>query len=98
MGKMVVIIAAAYIIVYLPIIILTSIDPNATITQHEWMVVAHIFLCSLVVIDPLVYICYQEKYLKEIKVMIGVLFAKKKEVVKRKEPDSEATVTTIQSA
>ena len=101
MGKMVVIIVTSYAIVYMPITILTAVVPNATITQHQLIVAAHILLCSLVIIDPLIYIFCHDKYLKEIKILITLVFPKmsmknnSKNLAKRESDGSSNNESTL---
>ena len=66
-GKMVVKVTASYAIVYLPVILLRVIEPNA-IMKYPWLSsCVNLLHNSLVVIDPLVYILSHEKYQKEVK-------------------------------
>ena len=66
-GKMVIKVTASYAIVYLPVILLRAIEPNA-IMKYPWLSsCVNLLHNSLVVIDPLVYILSHEKYQKEVK-------------------------------
>ena len=71
-GKMVARITATYVIVYLPVIILVSVDPNATITYPWLMLIVHLLLNSLVIIDPLIYMLCHEKYREAAKRMFKI--------------------------
>ena len=64
--RIIAIVTASYVLVYLPVMILHSIVPNAMIT-HRWLTMICQFLaCSLVVIDPLTFIVCHKKLRKEI--------------------------------
>ena len=71
-GKMVLMITGTYMIVYLPVIILVAVDPNATIRYPWLLLLVHLLLNSLVVIDPMIYMLSRKKYREEVKRMFRI--------------------------
>jgi hypothetical protein len=61
-GKMVVTVTASFFIVYMPMVILRSMDHNAMVTKPTSYIVCYLCTCLVGTIDPLVYIFFQEKY------------------------------------
>ena len=89
-GKMVIKVTASYAIVYLPVILLRVIEPNA-IMKYPWLSsCVNLLHNSLVVIDPLIYILSHEKYQKEVKRMFEM-------ICKSKRSDKEMTSQTNQT-
>ena len=75
-GKMVVKVTSSYAVVYLPIILLRTIEPNA-VMKYPWLsTCVNLLQNSLVIIDPLVYIFGHENYKKEAKRIFGLTFKK----------------------
>ena len=90
-GRMVIKVTASYAIVYLPVILLRVIEPNA-IMKYPWLSsCVNLLHNSLVVIDPLVYILSHEKYQKEVKRRCTLV---RKDKRKEKEKTSQTSQTS----
>ena len=77
MGKYVARITASFFIVYFPYMIVVSIDPNMLITRPFTSIAVNAFTSSLVIIDPLIYIYANKRYLGEIKARINSTIRRK---------------------
>ena len=66
-GKLLAIISVLFFVVYLPGIVLRNIDPDARFTKPIAQMVCYVFDMSIGIIDPLIYIIFQQKYRNEIK-------------------------------
>ena len=69
-GKMMAIIIGLYYFAYFPIIILGYIDPHFTITKPAATLFSLLINWSTVIIDPLIYTIYHEKYRGAIKMLL----------------------------
>ena len=75
--RMVVIVTTSFFVVYMPMVVLRNIDPNAMITRRTSYIFCYLCTCLVGVIDPLVYIICQESYRNEIKDMFqNVIYIK----------------------
>ena len=74
----VIVVTTSFFLVYIPMAILRNIDPDAMITQRKSFIFCYLCTCMIGIIDPLVYIIFQESYRNEIKDMIkNVMFIKR---------------------
>ena len=76
LGKVVGILTASFFVVYSPHIILHATDPHAEITRTTASLFTLFFTCSLVVIDPVIYIVAHEKYQMEIRRVLKPYFGR----------------------
>ena len=76
LGKVIAILTASFFVVYLPHIILHEIDPHAEVTQTSATVFTIFLTCSLVVIDPVIYIVGHKKYQLEIRRLLRPVLGK----------------------
>ena len=67
--KMVIVVTTSFFLVYIPMAILRNINPDAMITQRKTFIFCYLCTCMIGIIDPLVYIIFQESYRNEIKDM-----------------------------
>ena len=75
--KMVIVVTTSFFLVYIPMAILRNIDPDAMITQRKSFIFCYLCTCMIGIIDPLVYIIFQESYRNEIKDMLkSVMYTK----------------------
>lgn len=74
-GKMVTIVSMSFLIVYCPIFIFIGLDEHVAATNETFMVVAVILVYGLVVVDPLAYIFFNDKYHKEIKITMNEMIS-----------------------
>ena len=61
----------SYFIVYLPVVILRVVEPNSMITKPNVFVTASIFASSIGVIDPLVYIIFNQQYRDAVRSLVN---------------------------
>ena len=71
LGRMVTLIIISYFIVYLPAVILRVVEPNSMTTKPNIFVTVCIFASSIGVIDPLVYIVFNQQYRDEVKSLVN---------------------------
>ena len=76
-GKMVAIVSASFLMLYIPIIGIISADEHAASTKESTMVAAIVLGYGIVVVQPLAYIFYHEKYRNEIKILLGPVLSLK---------------------
>ena len=69
-GKMMAVIIGLFFLSYFPTIISGQIDPHFTITKPEVTVFSYLVNLATVVIDPLMYTIYHEKYRDAIKMLL----------------------------
>ena len=69
-GKMVGIVSASFFLLYFPLIILRAINPNAMIETPHSYILCMLLSCSVTIVDPVVYIIFQEKYRKAIEELL----------------------------
>lgn len=69
-GKMVVLVAGSYFLVYCPYLLLLTVDQYATISKRTASICIGLLSLSLVVIDPMIYFVSNEKYRVAIKSML----------------------------
>ena len=69
MERMVIVVTTSFFLVYIPMAILRNIDPDAMITKRKSFIFCYLCTCMIGIIDPLVYIIFQESYRNEIKDM-----------------------------
>ena len=80
-GKIVAIVTASFTIVYTPVMLQAMLLKHATITHHWVMAITHIVSCSVVIIDPMVYLFCSERFFNEIKNMLKSLYGKRQKVI-----------------
>ena len=81
LGKMVTLIIASFFIVYFPLVFLRIADPDIMTKSPKTYMIFAIFGSSIGIIDPLVYIVFNEEYRTEVKSLvndtISVVFPRK---------------------
>ena len=70
LGKMVTLIIVSYFMVYLPAVFMRIADPDIMTTKPNSYWLASVLAYSLGVVDPLVYIVFNEQYRNEVKALI----------------------------
>ena len=65
--RIIAIVTASYVLVYLPVMIISSLVPNAMVT-HSWLAMTiQALVCSLVIVDPLTFIICHKKIRSQVK-------------------------------
>ena len=71
LGKMVTLIIASFFIVYFPLVFLRIADPDIMTKSPKTYMIFAIFGSSIGIIDPLVYIVFNEEYRTEVKSLVN---------------------------
>lgn len=80
LGKMIALITLSFFGVYSPVMIILMIDENANTKLPVPFLVTQVIFCSLVIIDPMVYIVSHEKYREGIKLLFKPIFLRAREI------------------
>ena len=65
--KMVIVMTVSFFIIYIPMLILRIIEPDTMITKPASYIACYILNCFIGIVDPLVYVIYQERYRDAVK-------------------------------